>query len=773
MSQLEIIKKQIDEINLRFQEIAPKKDVKIKNDFNVWKDETMAYATDPYLVHYEVYTNENGDQSYVPVICIPKGTMLFTGRSVYNPHEEESLQYLYKFKDKDSLTAYLETPVEDVQTFFFPFPYMIRHVNTQFSFNTHDCVVASKDLRLMALDSPSPLTRGSVQSCPTKNYDPCIDKHLLKTLKLNGYIAVTYMDSVKQYFDKIKMDFQSNGLSFEDSELFRGCHFANYTDTSISNIDIIKSEEPLRVMIENRPFGTPEIALIPLDPYVDTTHPDSEFNYQKVVDYFKMNEKSKQTMQERIHENIKELESLRLNEPEEHKMDLKKQIIDICLSIYQDSNEANDIQTSNQNTFINNGKLSFLRERIETNNKLFEQLKKEYLLENADGNADDMKFQTIIKDMQKKGNSPSIVFDDEKENELRGILSKIWHRQSRIKQLQDYIRYLQDELKEDKPQNKSFIDYTQTHSFPDLQWLFANASFQPVFRVKGTEREEGISYWDQWEKLRNTSVENMEKALIQLKDKIIKSKQSYPLFSLWKEHTTSIPPDLIIDLRSEEDEKAISCNYLDSYAQNKRGPAFENMLFYIHMNNFYKENNHKIVGFRGGRSFEKPTKKNKTHYHSSSSSSKMRMRMHPRIEKKMSKSISSQYPLRRSFSFTQKNKFKKRKNNSSSSPHNVASPSKKRMRFTYKSQRFSFSMDAFRNYLKTVPLRPTSVLDNKSTTSALRAVGQLVSDKSSERSGLSPLRVKVIQTEDMYYSERAGMPIFYFDAASAAAKDSK
>lgn len=237
-------------------------------------DNILHNQTNPYLIRYEYY-----EGTPYPIINILKGTLLFTGRSNKSSFLSESYLHLYKLIDRPLLSDYYnknsEGGVHSSFTYFYPYPFMSSIVSSKFT--TMDCVVLTKDVKLLCLISPSPITRNirndpknygyenhkanydKFLKSPTNNYDLDIRKKLVDGLKLNGYIAIAHMDSVSANMNDIVNTMRNSYkiVDYETTALFRSSCYNNIiNDLYISNMSRC---------FRSRTFGTPEIVLIPLD----------------------------------------------------------------------------------------------------------------------------------------------------------------------------------------------------------------------------------------------------------------------------------------------------------------------------------------------------------------------------------------------------------------------------------------------------------------------------------------------------------------------------
>jgi uncharacterized protein YjbI with pentapeptide repeats len=261
----------------------------ITNRLNVINDACVTNTTSPYLIHYEEY---NGKP--YPIITIPQGLMLFNGRRYVAPDLSTSFHHLYKLHDHPTLQSYIDD-IDDTYTYFFPMPTIYR-VWLESGFRTMDVVTTTKDIRLLALISPSPIERmirhGHVKPFVTytidqkkvynnvdlhscRGYDLCIDPEVIKNLNLNGCICLTEAQSVSNVKSEYINEIMDN--KFEESLLFRGCTFNNsIKDGSLWEPDEKYNLPNFEFIKKKRLYGTPEIVLIPLDIHRCTT--DKQYN---------------------------------------------------------------------------------------------------------------------------------------------------------------------------------------------------------------------------------------------------------------------------------------------------------------------------------------------------------------------------------------------------------------------------------------------------------------------------------------------------------------
>jgi surface protein len=233
------------------------------SDTNNYINDSMFYGqTNPYLVHYEIFEGKS-----FPIITILKGTVLFTGRANQSTYLNTSFFHLYKLYSNPSLDKYIINDFESSLTYFFPIPYMAAVINHDFQ--TMDMVVLTKDVRLLCLISPSPITRevksnrdyiSYTKTCQSRAYDICLTSKLIYGLKLNGYIGIAYNDSLANY-DSIHTlrPFYKN---YKSSLLYLSSCFNNAINKKRGNSS---GTGFIDEMIDERTYGIPEVVLIPYD----------------------------------------------------------------------------------------------------------------------------------------------------------------------------------------------------------------------------------------------------------------------------------------------------------------------------------------------------------------------------------------------------------------------------------------------------------------------------------------------------------------------------
>lgn len=263
-------------------------------------DSMLSGITNPYLVHYETY---NG-RAY-PIVSILKGTLLFTARVHLSDSIHSSYFHLYKLAGNSSLHDYTKDDCENALTYFYPVPYMASVITSQF--RTMDMVVLQKDIKLLCLISPSPIDRSiknekmdvrdpytndiyydnnDLKPCEHRDYDICLSNEVIRALKLNGYIGISYSDSlsVPSNLFKVKDPFFRD---FRQSLVYLSSCFNNGIYPKRVKI---AGDDPLGdrfvdKMIYERTYGIPEVALFPYDFH---TYPD-DAEYTRVYNRFQEN----------------------------------------------------------------------------------------------------------------------------------------------------------------------------------------------------------------------------------------------------------------------------------------------------------------------------------------------------------------------------------------------------------------------------------------------------------------------------------------------------
>lgn len=267
-----------DAFNMMMNHFIDKQDTIYNKKNGYIRDALLKDQTNPYVVHYEEFEG----RSY-PVITILKGTLLFTARGVYPlpPNLSESYFHLYKLHGNPTLNDYQENDNEKVFTYFFPVPFMSPIVDTDYTIM--DVVVLTKDVKLLCMISPSPITRGekkledenlvnndnlpyyegtNMKECPSRDYDLCLSTKLVNGLKLNGYIAIAYSDSLSHPENKDIIDEMTDNIEFKKSLLYLCSCFNNAT---YKTPDQVKGRTFFERMMNARTIGIPEVVLIPYD----------------------------------------------------------------------------------------------------------------------------------------------------------------------------------------------------------------------------------------------------------------------------------------------------------------------------------------------------------------------------------------------------------------------------------------------------------------------------------------------------------------------------
>jgi hypothetical protein len=256
-----------------------------------------------YLVHYETFIE---DGTLWPVVVMPKGMCLFTARGmeVDGTRLDVNANYLYKLQGNPTLVDHRGNGAQDTQTYFYPHPHGVLNL-LKSNLCSDTMVVLTRDVRLLCLISPSPLTRRNVagasvkqiKSCTGKSYDRCMSDAFRMSMKLDGMIQIATSDAVSNYL--------SNPRNDQSTNLYRCAAMNNDLDKSISWLKT-KEEflgQPYVDFYKNnfghgaRVFGTPEIVLLPFDLF----QPDAEEKYRECYDAFTQKVDTQQLGDELIH----------------------------------------------------------------------------------------------------------------------------------------------------------------------------------------------------------------------------------------------------------------------------------------------------------------------------------------------------------------------------------------------------------------------------------------------------------------------------------------
>jgi len=228
-------------------------------------DKCLYNQTNPYLIHYETFEGN----SY-PIISILKGTLMYTARLYQSNNQLDSYFHLYKLANNNTFNEYEANEYENTLTYFFPVPYTSFLVNM--GFQRMDMVVVTKDIKLLALITPSPISRSiravkniysnvnsdSIMNCPSRDYDLCIENKVINGLKLNGYIGIANADSLTSNLNKLMEITRTNNINNILSTAF-------YKSSCLNNLinDVRNYSQNQEIMC--RTIGIPEIVLIPYD----------------------------------------------------------------------------------------------------------------------------------------------------------------------------------------------------------------------------------------------------------------------------------------------------------------------------------------------------------------------------------------------------------------------------------------------------------------------------------------------------------------------------
>lgn len=261
-------------------------------------------SSSPYLIHYE---SLNGIP--YPIITIPRGTMLFSGRQFAGENQTESFSYMYKLRtslpnsreyvEHKNLNFHKDTNYQDALTYFFPIPFMTNAVKDNFT--NIDIVTCTQDIRLLCLISPSPISRSirlksvhddvidpsgnhiyknvhnaededeynpPMYTCRDRNYDICLSNELIEGLKLNGYIGMPFKDSLTNNYRYIE-DLMGEDVDLKTTSLFKSC-VMNASSHNVGGPQnpaggYLSGINSLLSLANYRTFGVPEIVLIPFN----------------------------------------------------------------------------------------------------------------------------------------------------------------------------------------------------------------------------------------------------------------------------------------------------------------------------------------------------------------------------------------------------------------------------------------------------------------------------------------------------------------------------
>jgi hypothetical protein len=157
----------------------------------------------PWRVHAEQWRGIT-----VYVLDIPRGTVLFTARTQRSATRAQSMLHLWKLTQPPSFTD--ENLGESLWTYFYPIPYMCEVLDSDFQ--TLDMVRTTRDFRLLCLVQPASMARSDrhhaqlpqlLYSCPSRDYDLCLQPACMRELRLQGYIGIAGQDSLSQQYRNV------------------------------------------------------------------------------------------------------------------------------------------------------------------------------------------------------------------------------------------------------------------------------------------------------------------------------------------------------------------------------------------------------------------------------------------------------------------------------------------------------------------------------------------------------------------------------------------
>ncbi len=215
-------------------------------------------VTLPWRVRIETWNNES-----VPILVIPRGTLLFTGRKMYTPDAALSMRHLWKLATAPSYTD--QNLGKDLITYFYPIPYMNQVIARDF--RVLDVVETTQDFRLICLVRPSHLTRGHrraedvsfLSPCPMRAYDLCMSRQFMEELRLQGYMGIAGMDSISTRGDvlsQIDILVQACAVSTHENDFYVGVpEIALISPVCIEDLDAMNEQHAAAVA--NRPLPKP------------------------------------------------------------------------------------------------------------------------------------------------------------------------------------------------------------------------------------------------------------------------------------------------------------------------------------------------------------------------------------------------------------------------------------------------------------------------------------------------------------------------------------
>ncbi len=213
----------------------------------------------PWRVRIETWNNES-----VPILVIPRGTLLFTGRRMHTPDHSLSMRHLWKLAT--GAPSYTDQNLgENLLTYFYPIPYMNQVITHQFC--VIDMVETTQDFRLICLVRPSHLTRGHRQSnnvsflstCPGRGYDLCVSRRCMQELRLQGYMGIAGMDSITSnggVLSQIDILVQACAVSAHNATLYLGVpEIVLISPVCIEDLDAMDAQ--YAAAIANQPLPKP------------------------------------------------------------------------------------------------------------------------------------------------------------------------------------------------------------------------------------------------------------------------------------------------------------------------------------------------------------------------------------------------------------------------------------------------------------------------------------------------------------------------------------
>jgi len=254
-------------------------------------------SNNPWLIHIETFENLD-----YPIVTLPKGMMLYT----YSTNKSNKYNETFLFNLHDQ-----KIDVKNSLKFFFPIPYAIFNLTTDY--NTCNIVTLSRDIRILALISPSPIYRSYARqykyyqkkylnSCKEPfGHDLCIDFKLKQHLNIEGYIAIPINDSISHNssWNEQLCNEKNIPIDFVSQLMLKSC-ISNNPETDIGieykghthkSVCLLNSTYKTKITKIKKVFSVPEIVLSPFSNQI-LTEVDTDF--RKLLNIFKSRDLNKQ-----------------------------------------------------------------------------------------------------------------------------------------------------------------------------------------------------------------------------------------------------------------------------------------------------------------------------------------------------------------------------------------------------------------------------------------------------------------------------------------------